>query len=56
MTWSDWASLTGVVLTADNQVDVAATDAKRSAVREVRGAPPPFDFGYTPPERQEAAE
>jgi N-methylhydantoinase B len=45
-----------VVLTADNHADVTATDAKRQAVKEKRGAPPPFDFGYTPPDRQEAAE
>jgi N-methylhydantoinase B len=46
----------GVVLTADRRVDVTATAARRSATRNERGPASDFDFGYTPPERQEAAE
>ena len=44
----------GVVLTADNQPDLAATETLRAAAKEKRGEVPPFDFGYTPPERQAA--
>ena len=45
----------GVVLTADNQPDVAATrDAASGARRKSAASVPPFDFGYTPPERQAA--
>lgn len=45
----------GVILTAGNQPDLAATASMRAALKQQRGAPPAFDFGYTPPER-EAAE
>ena len=44
----------GVVLTAGNQANLAATAAKRVAEKLVRGEPAPFDFGYTPPVRQAA--
>jgi N-methylhydantoinase B len=43
-----------VILTADNQPDLAATEKLRAAVRKKRGPAPAFDFGYTPPERQAA--
>ena len=47
----------GVVLTADNQPDVSRDrDEARRYAKEKRGAAPRFDFGYTPPERLEAAE
>jgi len=46
----------GVVLTADNQPDLAATTAKRRAMKTTRGPAPQFDFGYTPPDRRQAAE
>lgn len=45
----------GVILTADNEPNLDATTALRAAAKEARGAPPAFDFGYTPPVR-EAAE
>jgi len=45
----------GVVLTADQQPDLAATQRRREAARKERGQPSRFDFGYTPPAR-EAAE
>lgn len=45
----------GVLLTADNEPDLAATAKKREAGRKKRGEPARFDFGYTPPVR-EAAE
>ena len=45
----------GVVLTPTKTADLAATATRRSAAKEERGAPQPFDFGYTPPVR-EAAE
>ena len=44
----------GVILSKDDQVDAAPTLKLRAAAKEERGAPPPFDFGYTPPERQAA--
>ncbi len=44
----------GVVLTPDNKADVAASATRRTALKLERGAPPPFDFGYTPPVRQAA--
>ncbi len=45
----------GVVLTKANAVDVEATKSRRKAMRDARGAPEPFNFGYQPPIR-EAAE
>ncbi len=45
----------GVLLTADNQPDLAATTKKREAARKKRGEPARFDFGYRSPVR-EAAE
>jgi N-methylhydantoinase B len=45
----------GVVLTRDNKVDTDATGKLRKAMREERGAPEPFNFGYQPTVR-EAAE
>ena len=45
----------GVVLTKDRAVDVEATKKRRKAIRDERGAPEPFNFGYQPPVR-EAAE
>jgi len=45
----------GVTLTEDNQVDVAATEALRAAMKAERGEPSPFDFGEFPGMR-EAAE
>jgi N-methylhydantoinase B len=45
----------GVALTADNQVDAAATERLRQKMRADRGPPAPFNFGYEPPVR-EAAE
>ncbi|HEY4171348.1 MAG TPA: hydantoinase B/oxoprolinase family protein, partial [Reyranella sp.] len=45
----------GVMLSAENTVEVAATATRRAAAKEQRGEPAPFDFGYTPPVR-EAAE
>lgn len=42
----------GVVLTGDDQVDEAATAALRAKMKEERGEPEPFNFGYFP----EAAE
>ena len=44
----------GVVLMGDDHADLAATAAHRAAAKAERGTPPPFDFGYTPPERQAA--
>src|SRR5579871_6902687 len=44
----------GVVLTDDNKVDGAATDRLRKAMREERGAPASFNFGFEPV--HEAAE
>jgi N-methylhydantoinase B len=44
----------GVVLTADDQPDIAATTKLRDAMQAKRGPAPAFDFGYTPPERQAA--
>ncbi len=44
----------GVILTADNEPNLDATASLRAAAKEARGAPPAFDFGYTPPERQAA--
>ncbi len=46
----------GVILTEDNQADQAATEKLRKIKAEERGEAPPFDFGYTPPERKLAAE
>jgi N-methylhydantoinase B len=43
------------VLTKDLTVDAEATKSLRKAMREERGAPEPFNFGYQPPIR-EAAE
>jgi len=43
------------VLTKDRAVDVEATNKRRNAMRDERGAPEPFNFGYQPPIR-EAAE
>jgi len=45
----------GVTLTEDNQVDVAATEALRAAMKAERGEPSRFDFGEFPGMR-EAAE
>jgi N-methylhydantoinase B len=45
----------GVVLTAENRPDVAATAELRAVRKEQRGAPELFNFGYEPPVR-EAAE
>jgi N-methylhydantoinase B len=45
----------GVVLTPDNQPDLAATEKRREQLRAKRGPAPKFEFGYTPPTR-EAAE
>jgi len=45
----------GVVLDAMGQPDVAKTEALRAAMREKRGAPEQFSFGYFPPVA-EAAE
>lgn len=42
----------GVVLTGDDQVDEVATAALRAKMKEERGEPEPFNFGYFP----EAAE
>jgi N-methylhydantoinase B len=44
----------GVILTEGNQPDTEATAKLRAAAKSERGAPPAFDFGYTPPERQAA--
>jgi len=41
----------GVVLAADDRPDLAASVAHRAEAKQERGAPPAFDFGYTPPER-----
>lgn len=41
----------GVVLTAEGKVDAAATQALRVEMREKRGEPEPFSFGFTPPDR-----
>jgi N-methylhydantoinase B len=38
----------GVVLTDDNKVDAAATDRLRKTMREERGPPAPFNFGFEP--------
>jgi len=46
----------GVILTEDNQPDLAASQKLRKIKAEERGEAPPFDFGYTPPERKLAAE
>jgi N-methylhydantoinase B len=43
------------VLTKDMKVDAEATKSRRKVMREERGAPEPFNFGYQPPIR-EAAE
>ena len=48
------ASDYGVVFGADGTFDAAATEAKRKALRDERGAPAPFSFGFTPPERMAA--
>jgi N-methylhydantoinase B len=45
----------GVVLTEDLRVDVAATERLRARMREDRGPPESFNFGFEPPVR-EAAE
>lgn len=45
----------GVMLKTDSKPDLAATEKRRTSMREKRGEAPAFDFGYTPPER-EAAE
>ena len=45
----------GVVLTADKTVNAGGTKSRREAMRQARGAPEPFNFGYQPPVR-EAAE
>jgi N-methylhydantoinase B len=45
----------GVVLVVENQPDAAKTDALRREMRDKRGEPEPFNFGYFPPVR-EAAE
>ncbi|MES2666138.1 MAG: hydantoinase B/oxoprolinase family protein [Pseudomonadota bacterium] len=44
----------GVVLTDKGAVDAAATEALRVQMREVRGAPEPFSFGFIPPKRMAA--
>jgi N-methylhydantoinase B len=41
----------GVVLDDGGKVDAAATEALRTEMRTVRGAPEPFSFGFTPPDR-----
>jgi len=38
----------GVVLTDDNKVDAAATGRLRKTMREERGPPAPFNFGFEP--------
>ena len=45
----------GVILTVQNQPDIAATAKLRAAQKEKRGAPELFNFGFEPPVR-EAAE
>ncbi len=45
----------GVALTADHHVDAAATEKLRRKMRDDRGPPAPFNFGFEPPVR-EAAE
>ncbi|MGC1358119.1 MAG: hypothetical protein WA851_20420, partial [Xanthobacteraceae bacterium] len=45
----------GVILNADNTVNVEQTQARRKAIRDERGPAEPFNFGYEPPVR-EAAE
>jgi N-methylhydantoinase B len=45
----------GVVLTEDLRVDVGATERLRARMREDRGPPKSFNFGFEPPVR-EAAE
>ena len=45
----------GVILTKDNSVNADATQNRRKAMRDERGEPEPFNFGYQPPIR-EAAE
>jgi N-methylhydantoinase B len=42
----------GVVLTAENLPDEAASVTLRQKAKEKRGEPPAFDFGYSPPDRQ----
>ena len=42
----------GVVLTAQNLPDEAASATLRQKAKEKRGEPPAFDFGYSPPDRQ----
>jgi N-methylhydantoinase B len=49
------ASDYGVVLNADKTVNLELTQARRKSMRDERGAPEPFNFGYQPPVR-EAAE
>ena len=44
----------GVILTADNEPDTAATETKRVAMRDKRGPAPAFDFGFEPPVRDAA--
>ncbi len=46
----------GVILTAEAEVDVAATEALRVAMRAERGDPAPFNFGFDPSAIKEAAE
>jgi N-methylhydantoinase B len=41
----------GVVLDAQGNVDAPATATLRAAMREERGEPEPFSFGFTPPNR-----
>lgn len=38
----------GVVIGEDHQVDEAATEALRRRMKDERGAPEPFDFGFIP--------
>ncbi|WP_394730719.1 hydantoinase B/oxoprolinase family protein [Altererythrobacter sp. GH1-8] len=45
----------GVVFTDDGKLDEIATQARRKQLREERGAPEPFSFGFDP-EQREAAE
>ncbi len=44
----------GVVLDDGGKVDAAATEALRTEMRTERGAPEPFSFGFTPPDRMAA--
>lgn len=45
----------GVVFTDDGKLDEVATQARRKHLKEERGAPAPFSFGFDP-EQREAAE